>query len=65
MEKRFVPLVPRDRLLEIIRGYVEGQSTEISRPDMNNENHLWELAKAIVSECTARIPLWELEKNAN
>jgi hypothetical protein len=63
MQKHFVPLVPRDRLLEIIRGYVEGQSTPIYRPDMNNENHLWELAKLIVSECTARIPLWELEKS--
>ena len=60
--KNYVPLVPKHRLVEVIRGYVSEHSTETTIPDMNNENRLLELAKLITDECQARIPLWELEK---
>jgi hypothetical protein len=62
--KNYTPIVPEYRLVEIIRGYVSEHSTEITRPDMNNENRLLELAKLISCECQARIVLWTLEKNA-
>jgi hypothetical protein len=60
--KNYVPLVPDHRLVEVIRGYISERSDETTHPDMNNENHLLELAKLITDECQARIPLWELEK---
>ena len=62
--KKYTPLVPDRRLVEVIRGYVSEHSTETTRPDMNNENRLLELAKLISDECQARILLWTLEKNA-
>jgi hypothetical protein len=62
--KNYVPLVPDYRLVEVIRGYIEEHSTETTRPDLNNEHNLLALARLITDECQARIPLWELEKNA-
>ena len=60
--KNYVPLVPDDRLVEIIRGYVSDHSTETTRPDLNNEHRLLELTRLITDECQVRIPLWRLEK---
>jgi len=62
--KTYVPLVPDRRLVEVIRGYISERSDETTRPDLNNEHNLLELARLITDECQARIPLWELEKNA-
>ena len=62
--KNYVPLVPDYRLVEVIRGYIEEHSTETTRPDLNNEHNLLALARLITDECQARIPLWELEKEA-
>jgi hypothetical protein len=62
--KNYVPLVPDHRLVEVIRGYISERSTDTTRPDLNNEHRLLELARLITDECQARIPLWELEKNA-
>ena len=62
--KNYVPLVPDHRLVEVIRGYISDRSTDTTRPDLNNENRLLELARLTTDECQARIPLWELEKNA-
>jgi hypothetical protein len=62
--KNYVPLVPDHRLEEVIRGYISERSDETTRPDLNNENRLLELAKLITDECQARIRLWELEKSA-
>jgi hypothetical protein len=62
--KPFVPLVSKQRIVEIIRGYIAEHATETTRPDMNNENHLLKLSELMVDECVARIPLFILEKNA-
>jgi hypothetical protein len=59
--KPLIPLVSKKRIIEIIRGYIAEHATETTRPDMNNENHLFELSRLIVHEAMARIPLWELE----
>jgi hypothetical protein len=57
------PIVPDYRLLKILRGYVADNSTKITRPNMNDENHLMTLLRIVVDECEARLPLWGLEKN--
>jgi hypothetical protein len=60
--KNYTPIVPDFRLVEIIRGYISQHSTETTRPDLNNEHRLLELARLITDECQARLPLWVLEK---
>jgi len=62
--KNYAPLIPDNRLVEVIRGYISDRSDDTIRPDLNNERNLLELARLITDECQARIPLWELEKNA-
>jgi hypothetical protein len=62
--KNYAPLIPDSRLVEVIRGYISDRSTDTIRPDLNNEHNLLELARLITDECQARIPLWELEKEA-
>ena len=65
MSRIYTQIVPDSRLIDLIKGYVSGHSTEISRPDMNSELHLLELAKLVVYEAHARLPLWRLEHEAN
>jgi len=55
------PIVPRGRLIEIMRGYIADQSDDRTRPGMNSEKHLLALMEVVVSECEARLPLWRLE----
>ena len=69
--KPYVPIVPDNRLLEIIRGYMYGlvpDSPMLHMPvvhkDMRSEVHLLQLCRLIVDECQARLPLWELEAKA-
>lgn len=64
MKSTFMSIVPDSRLAEIIRAYVEGQSTEMTRPDMNSEWHLLALARLVVDEAKARLPLYELERRS-
>lgn len=54
-------IVPRSRLLEILRGYVSANSDDQTQPDMGREKHLLALMVIVVSECEARLPLWQLE----
>ena len=58
---RFRSVVPDSRLIEIIKGYIAGQSTETTRPDMMSEMHLLALCRLVVDETRARMPLYELE----
>ena len=67
----YVPIVPDNRLLEIIRGFMYGQSpdplmlhTPVAYEDMRSEVHLLQLCRLIVDECQARLPLWGLEAKA-
>ena len=69
--KPYVPIVPDNRLLEIIRGFMYGQVPDplmLHMPDvckdMRSEEHLLQLGRLIVDECQARLPLWELEAKA-
>lgn len=64
MSSTFISIVPDSRLVEIIKSYVAGQSTETTRPDMNSEWHLLALARLVVDEAKARLPLHELERKA-
>jgi len=56
------PIVPDQRMVEIMRGYITDNSTESTRPDMNDERHLITLLRLAVDECKARLPLWKLER---
>ena len=58
---RFRSVVPDSRLIEIIRGYIKSQSTETTMPDMRGEMHLLAVARLVVDETRARLPLYELE----
>jgi len=64
MSNEYIPIVPKSRLLEIIRGYVSSHSASTTRPDMNSERRLLELCETIVDEAQARLHLWELERKA-
>jgi hypothetical protein len=57
----FRSVVPDSRLIEIIRGYIASQSTETTMPDMRGEIHLLAVARLVVDETRARLPLYELE----
>lgn len=56
-----VPLVPRSRLVEVMRGFMSYHSDDKSKPDMNSERNLVALMEVVVSECEARACLWMLE----
>ena len=69
--KPYTPIVPDNRLLEIIRGFVHGQAPDplmlhmpVVCKDMRSEEHLLQLGRLIVDECQARLPLWGLESKA-
>ena len=67
--KPYVPIVPDNRLLEIIRGFMYGPDPPMLRmpvvyKDMRSEEHLLQLGRLIVDECQARLPLWGLEAKA-
>ena len=69
--KPYVPIVPDNRLLEIIRGFMHGKSPDplmlhmpVVCKDMRSEVHLLQLGRLIVDECQARLPLWGLEAKA-
>jgi len=61
---QYTPLVPRYRLLELIRGYIANRSDYHTHPDMNSEKHLLALCELVCDEAQARIPLWELERGS-
>lgn len=62
VEANYTPIVPDDRLVQLARGYVAAKSDSKTRPDMNSEKHLLALARLVVDEARARLPLWELEQ---
>ena len=67
----YVPIVPDNRLLEIIRGFMYGQvfdplilHMDVVYKDMRSEKNLLQMGRLIVDECQARLPLWGLEAKA-
>lgn len=55
------PLIPDNRLVDVIRGFIADRSTKTTRPDMSNENHLLALCRVVTDEARARTVLWALE----
>ena len=51
------------RIVEIIRGYIAMNSDNLTRPDMNNENHILALIRVVLDDDAAqRLPFQEKVK---